>query len=498
MSYSDIGLPGRTSTTPQIFLSYRSVDDEPPPGRPDGRYVKRLLEQLNWELRQQGAADAVFWMDRNKIYPGDKWSDILLNALGKADLFLALLSKNYIKSEWCATELSKMSARITSFPQDLRNGRIFRADKNRVPDEQINEALKGIQAVRFFELDRNSDREVEFYYGGQFQDEAKYCAAVHELAVAISRRLEALGVGMTRRPATNGRTVFVAKPSADTKVQYQHLVEELQGSGYRVVPDPGEPLPESGAEVKLMIVDGLGAAELSIHLLGERRGFRPDGLGADTVPFQLACAADEVNRRPSFYRLIWAPKALPTDDEALEKSPREPLEVLARFDAFLPSDHVEGDTAERFNEFVFQRLESKAQPEIRTVYIHYTDNDRRLALDVFNSIDENKRTRTIRPREGSPKEIEDAMDFLTRDAQLAVLCWENASEAAMIKEIGDSALGRWRAADAKNRSILLLMGPPGSDAKSDAVKTKLAPGVAHVIDATSGGDLASMLAPYLD
>ena len=83
-------------------------------------------------------------MDRYKIYHGDTWNDKLLSALNKADLFLALLSRNYVRSDWCEKELSTMAARIATFAEDLREGRIFRADTNRVPDEEINEVLRGI------------------------------------------------------------------------------------------------------------------------------------------------------------------------------------------------------------------------------------------------------------------------------------------------------------------------------------------------------------------
>ena len=312
MSSAGIVSSSSFSTRPQIFLSYRSVDDEPPPRNPDGRYVQQLYKELTYELRQLGAADAVLWMDRYKIYHGDTWNDKLLSALNKADLFLALLSRNYVRSDWCEKELSTMAARIATFAEDLREGRIFRADTNRVPDEEINEVLRGIQTVRFFEEDRSSpDREVEFYYKGQVQEEKKYDAAVHELAVAIYHRLEALGVEMKQDvciadiSTKNGRTVFVAKPAWDTRAQYHSLIEELLRSGYSIVPDPSEPLPETGDEARATIVDGLAVAELSIHLLGERPGIRPDGLDADIVPFQLDCAAAEAARRPSFCRLIW-------------------------------------------------------------------------------------------------------------------------------------------------------------------------------------------------
>ena len=100
----------------------------------------------------------------------------------------------------------------------------------------------------------------------------------------------------------------------------------------------------------------------------------------------------------------------------------------------------------------------------------------------------------IRPSEGSPEERENAVSVFTRNAQRALLCWGNASQSAVVNEIGDGALARWRAQDPENRSILLLLGPPCSTAKSEALETGLAPEIAKIVDATSGGDIMSMLA----
>ena len=75
----------------------------------------------------------------------------------------------------------------------------------------------------------------------------------------------------------------------------------------------------------------------------------------DLVPMQLAAAADEATRRPSFERIIWAPKVLPA-----ERARSDPLKVLKRFgQQLLATDHIYNDTASRFNELVLKRLSRK-------------------------------------------------------------------------------------------------------------------------------------------
>ncbi len=495
-----------------IFLSYRSIDDEPPPENPDGGYVRHLREQLRWELNQLGVPDAILWMDRYKIEPGDIWSEVLREELNKADLFIALLSRNYIKSEWCATELSTMAARIATFEKELQHRRIFRADKHRVADENIHAVLRGAQAVRFFEDDRETNREEEFFYRGHVRGGTKYYDAVRKLAEAIHKRLEELGVEMgpqSQPPAfpqaeSKGRTVFVAKSARDMSSEYQTLAAELTRSGYRVLPDAAEDLPETGEEAQAAILAGLTELELSIHLLGQRTGIRPDGLNSDIVPFQLECAAAEAAKRPSFQRLIWAPKVLPAREcDAPEFAARDPFTVLGRFGARLPSDQVDSDTATRFNEFVFQRLGAKSTKAAKAIYVHCVDNDRPLAIEVSKALKKAGYSPLLRPdvSAGTAEERETAERALIAKAQRVILCWGNASHAALLKELGDSTIARWRSEQPSNRSIALFMGPPGSSAKMEVNELGMGEEVDKIVDMsaqTTPGALQSTLIPMLE
>jgi hypothetical protein len=504
--------PKNSPPTRVIFLSYRSIDDEPPPENPDGGYVRHLREQLRWELNQLGVPDAILWVDRYKIEPGDIWSEVLREELNKADLFIALLSRNYIKSEWCATELSTMAARVATFEKEAQHRRIFRADKHRVPDESIHVVLRGAQAVRFFEDDRETDREEEFFYRGHVRGGNKYYDAVRKLAEAIHKRLEELGVAMgpqSQPPAfplaeSNGRTVFVAKPARDMSAEYETLASELTRSGYRVLPDPAADLPDIGEEVQTTILAGLADAELSIHLLGERTGIRPDGLDSDIVPFQLGCAASEAAKRSSFQRLIWAPKALRTHDcDAHEIAARDPFKVLSRFGARLPSDQVDSDTATRFNEFVFQRLGAKCARPAKTVYVHCVHNDRPLAIEVSKALKKAGYSPLLRPdvSAGTPEERETVELALIAKAQRVILCWGEASQATLLKELGDSAIARWRSEQPSNRTISLFMGPPSSSAKMEVNELGMGEEIDKIVDMSAQsapGALQSKLIPMLE
>src|SRR3954453_3443180 len=85
-----------------VFFSYRRLDDQPPPESPDADgFVRYLWRQLRNGLGRRGAAHAILWRDRGKIEPADDFTDKIMQALREADLFLAVLSRNYIDSPWC-------------------------------------------------------------------------------------------------------------------------------------------------------------------------------------------------------------------------------------------------------------------------------------------------------------------------------------------------------------------------------------------------------------
>ena len=256
-------------------------------------------------------------------------------------------------------------------------------------------------------------------------------------------------------------------------------------SGYHILPDPAADLPETAEEAQAAIVKGLAEAELSVHLLGERAGHRPDGLEADIVPFQLSCAAAEVEKRPSFYRMIWAPKVMPTRPNGPhEFAPRDPFQVVGRFGAKLPSDQVDSDTATRFNEFVFQRLGTKTAKSTKTIYVHCAHSDRPLAVDISKALKRAGYSPVVRPdvTDGTPEECQAAELALLNKAQRTILCWGMASKATLLNELSGSTLGQWREEEPSRRSTLLVIGPPASSAKTEVIELGIGEQVDKIVD----------------
>jgi hypothetical protein len=356
----------------EVFISYRRLDNVPPPdGRNRHGFVNYLLRQIRSRLQENGVPDAVIWQDRSQIEPGDIWSEAILDALNRAELFIAILSKNYIRSTWCTRELDTMKERVAMLGAPAGERRIFRVDKHKVPEDQVPETLRRIQSVQFYREDNDAKCVDEFFWGGKVRLSKEFDKALLQLTSIIGKRLEELGIrfepkGLPARHVdnirpSNGHIVFVAKPALDMVEYYRTLVEELWGAGFHVTPDPDKDLTNRAEEVRSAVVKALAEAEASIHLLGARTGGRPDGLDMDLVPMQLAAAAEEAKRKPEFERLIWAPSVLPAETSVgVKRARRDPLKILTKFgQQLLETDQIDSDTASRFNDFVLQRLERR-------------------------------------------------------------------------------------------------------------------------------------------
>jgi hypothetical protein len=354
-----------------VFVSYGSTDDEPPPGVDKKGFVSHLILQVLYDLGQAGVSDTVLWRDRAQIRKGQDWKKALFDVLGKVELFVAILSGNYINSGWCAEELRFMEERIKTL--GVPPERIFRVDKHKVLESAIPPSLRTIQAVRFYGEDYETKRSYDYFHRGEVLRSSEYYQAIKELAEAIRERLDGLGIKRARpprapsrnynTPVSTGRIVFVAKPASDMVEAYRTLVFELRGSGIGVVPDPDKELGNTADDVQPIIASSLAEAETSIHLLGQRRGVRLEGSNEDLVPMQLMAAADEVKKREQeFARLIWAPTVLQRttfpEDELVRP---DPFGVVDGFCERLPTDEILSDTPSRFNEFVLQRLERRGR-----------------------------------------------------------------------------------------------------------------------------------------
>jgi hypothetical protein len=123
-----------------FFLSYAH-------GESDDAHVPQFFGDLSAELRTRSGlanGETVGFQDNHDLRIGDSWPHALAKALATADIFIALCTPRYFKSEYCGKEWHVFANRVAA--QELLTGRRAR---NLIPlfwvPTQVPENLAHIQ-----------------------------------------------------------------------------------------------------------------------------------------------------------------------------------------------------------------------------------------------------------------------------------------------------------------------------------------------------------------
>ena len=89
-----------------IFMSYARVDNRP--HGPSGRgWLNIFVDQLKARHLAHAQRELRVFFDKDEIKNGDDWQTRIYTGLRSSRLFLAVLSDNYGKSQWCMRELEE-------------------------------------------------------------------------------------------------------------------------------------------------------------------------------------------------------------------------------------------------------------------------------------------------------------------------------------------------------------------------------------------------------
>lgn len=503
----------------QIFLSYARIDDELPSNVTDGKgFVTFLYQELLHQFRQSGEVDTIIWRDTRNVDAADQFDKVIEDAIDASAVLLVVLSPNWMSRPYCRRELDRFRERWKHLGPEKLKHRIILASKRFVEPDRRPSLLQGQVGHEFFVFDgpEKTGLQFEFFQRGKPRDD-RYYEAAGRLATSLSLRAQgvirnreiaertedeqrAVGAGSIRfRPPvdTDARKVYLAKPASDMREAYSRLVQELSHNGYAIVPDPDQAIPHDDTATAF-IDTAMSEADVSIHLLGEGSGYAPES-SEPIARLQLARAAarlpeaagDDAKARPPFRRIIWAPEAIedgeafgangkPADDGAAKAAAkaRLPLDVLARFGAFMASDKVVGGTPSKFVDFLIEHLRQSdpqasgaaAITEDDWIYVYHDPADTAYACDLMDALKQRGVIAGLPAFEGDPADVNRLHQERLSECSAVVLCWAQATEAwahARAHELKDwKKLGRQK----KFAYRGLLAGPPPGVRKTVFVK----------------------------
>jgi TIR domain len=110
------------------------------------------------DLRSFGIS---LWIDRDSLAPGQRWQDVIRNAIREGSYFIACFSTNYTKRDrsYMNEELTLAIEQLRQYPTERTWFIPVLIDDCEIPDRSIS-ACETLKSLQFAALFRNWDREV--------------------------------------------------------------------------------------------------------------------------------------------------------------------------------------------------------------------------------------------------------------------------------------------------------------------------------------------------
>lgn len=232
---------------------------------------------------------------------------------------IVICTENLAHSGDCVSKLKEFGARAKA-SGNLFVGevpRIFKVHKR--PFNEPMECLadfEGFISYDFYMIDPLTGEAHEFtrFFGGDA--ERSYWMKLVDMAYDLDHVLKGASVPDARQEAPDvprDNTVYLASTGVDMVIRRDIIKRELIRHGYKVLPQ--RTLPKDVALLEQQVKEDLANCRLSIHLVGEDYGYKPEGSDFSVVDIQNRIAAAHtqemlehnetaMEKRP-FSRLIW-------------------------------------------------------------------------------------------------------------------------------------------------------------------------------------------------
>jgi hypothetical protein len=265
-----------------------------------------------------------------------------------------VLTPRYLNSEWCVRELRLFHDKVASAAGAGAN--LFKIIKTPVERTAEPAEVQAFQGYEFFR-ETPAGKPSEFYPSrSEDSEEGKaFYQKVDDVARDLKQILATRVSSPDAPPMDGAKIVYLAETTGDVKVARDNVRRELGQHGYRVVPDRA--LPLAADELVPLIEADLGQACLTVHPVGARYGFIPEGESRSIVELQIDRAT---TRNGGSQHVIWvAPEAMPLAEPRQEQF----LEKLRRvYTERLHTELLEQKPLEVLKTRVAEKLQPRKAP----------------------------------------------------------------------------------------------------------------------------------------
>jgi hypothetical protein len=291
-----------------IFISY-AHDDNHAPGDTPG-WVDQFQQWLeSWLTKRRGMKKLSIWRDSRRMTGATLFDDAIKDAVTRSALFFALVSRNYLNSDYCRDELNGFHQHNGATPAGLKVGdqyRIFTILLNNISFDRYQQwapALKGTTGFAFH--DAQSDQELGDFTSASDDLFQKQMRPLVDAVEAILTPLAAPPPSATiEHVASPANAVFMADVAETLQPFRTRLIAEIEGRQGSVL--PAVPPPWEYEDHRKQIRKIMSDARFSIHLFDQLVGRTIIDRPQTTYPHQQFATAKESPVLP----LVWAPPEL--------------------------------------------------------------------------------------------------------------------------------------------------------------------------------------------
>jgi hypothetical protein len=350
--------PSESAVRNDLFISYSHIDNQPW-GAGQRHWVSELHKELTTRLEQLLGRQVRVWRD-DKIRGNDELTERILSELSHSIALVCVFSPRYLKSEWCIREFEEFCTRRRVDGPGARKD-IFKVVKTPVDPTKQPAQVKDLIGYDFFH-ETASGKVHEFHPSSTENnyESRQFWQKIDDLAQEIKPVLES-PAGSDGVASSSGRkTVYLAETTGDIKLARENIRRELGQRGYRVVPDRSLP---SGAEDLLpLLAADLQEACLTVHPVGARYGFIPEGLELSIVELQLQYATAKNGHS---HHVIWVPPdaGSPSEDKQKDFIKR----LRSEYTEKAQTELLDQKPLEELKTRIVEKLEPPPKPPVRSV-----------------------------------------------------------------------------------------------------------------------------------
>lgn len=276
-----------------VFVSYAHLDDHD-----DQPWIRTFVHHLRLHSDSRLGRPMRVWMD-DILCGNDPVTPKLIETVTRSATLLIVMSRAYLRSEWCAKE---RNAFLSVAKNRIGEGRVFvveawETDRNERPVE-----LQDLKGFSFWIRDPQAGG-ASMTLGLIDARETRFQAKLGDLSAQLVARIMTFDhspPGMPPHMPMSGDTVFIARSTDDLDEREEELSDYLSQAGITRLPTKWYS-QESESAFRTAMISDLKRASVYVQLLGKAHGRKPEFGGDRRFPALQA----ELARESGKPLLLW-------------------------------------------------------------------------------------------------------------------------------------------------------------------------------------------------